>query len=693
MPRKKKRIDIVQHFKRIIFKDIKSIVYILGEQVTYIDTFSQFIPDLLGFTVVSSINKISLLSRLVEQERIDKEILNEFKKNVETVRNYIEESKVSHGLKAYGLSTVVLSEVLLGRYEESINILRRIVDLVNGIEDPLRRSSVLRDILYTLGMIRRYTRREIFEIPEETISSMASIISSTVQKIIDETEFIDDPYVRGRIFANIGFGTRLFSVISKAEIMAQWYDINQSQRLALDALNEVDKIGNWYQKGILLADAAAVLAISGEDTVNLAGEKFDDATEIAFRNIDREPLKAAQLLARIAYNKAFTKYYLDSDKFFYESIVISIEVAELSEAMPTIMRILRLASKARYFYIIYEVIKDWLLPMIDAERNAYLKAKFLAFCANAALPVSINWAVSIAREALSQIKSIINSELFPLHYGTGFFDDPLPYASKILDLIPLMANIAFIIPKDSIKILKDLSSIMDRLLMLYLRFFKREHMAPIGKRLIDFSKKFGIIVSALRDVPGVYKDIELIATKFLSNLESIIYMYDREHALSSYLLQIAYAHGLATRQPKKAGKYVESVINNLFEFEKNMWLFKDKRIEKEVFEDKVFREMFSRIMAMAIEIAFKANTALKDTVTKILIDISETTDQAKYTKFLTLLFEKIDDNDISKRVLIDIFNVLIDEGKITRKRIPRKLYKIIGNIDPMLAKFISEEIP
>ncbi|MEX0569412.1 MAG: hypothetical protein Q6363_009720 [Candidatus Njordarchaeota archaeon] len=693
MPRKRKKIDIVQHFRRIIFRDMKSIAYMLNEQVNYIGTFSQSIPDMLGFAIISSVNKISLLSRLVGHERVDREIVGELKKIIDGIKIDIETSKVPYGLKAYGLSTVVLSKVLLDMHDEGIELLEKAVDFIDMIEDSIYRSIVLRDVLYTLGMIRRYTKREAYEIPEETINSMASIISDTVQKIINETEFIGDPYVRGRIFANVGFGTRLFSVISKAEIMAQWYDVNQSQRLALDALDEAEKVGDWYQKGILLADAAAVLAISGDDTVNLAGEKFDAATEIAFKNINNDPLRASQLLARIAYDKAFTKYYLDSDKYFYESIVIPIEAMGLAEAMPTIMRVLRLASKARYFYIIYEVIKDWLLPMIDAERGIYTRAKFLALCANAALPVSINWSVNIAREALAQIKGVIDSELVPLYYDMGFLDDSLPYVSNILDLIPIMANIAFILPRDSIRLLKKVFYTIDKLLMVYLKYFKRKYKGSISEELVDFSEKLGVIISALRDVPNIYASIEPLATKFISSLEKIIQIYNTEHIISSFLLYTSYAYGLAFRQPKKAGKYVELVIDRIFKFEKNMWLFKDKKMEKAVFEDKIFRDVFSSIMAMAIEIAFKANTSLKETMIKILIDISETTDQRKYTEFLTLLFEKIDKDEISKQILINVFNVLIDEGKITRKRIPRRFYRIINNIDPMLAKFISEEIP
>ena len=157
----------------------------LNEQVNYIGTFSQSIPDMLGFAIISSVNKISLLSRLVGHERVDREIVGELKKIIDGIKIDIETSKVSYGLKAYGLSTVVLSKVLLDMHDEGIELLEKAVDFIDMIDDPIYRSIVLRDVLYTLGMIRRYTKREAYEIPEEAINSMASIISDTVQKIIN----------------------------------------------------------------------------------------------------------------------------------------------------------------------------------------------------------------------------------------------------------------------------------------------------------------------------------------------------------------------------------------------------------------------------------------------------------------------------------------------------------------------------
>ncbi len=691
MRRQRKELDLIKHFKRIVLREIKPIANLLAEQVTYLGTFSRVIADVLGYSVVSIINKINLLKRLDDSRRVDNEIVNEVMETINEIEYHMATSKVPLGLKAYGLSTVAVSRILLGQYDKGIELFDDVVGYVNGIESVLIRSNVLSDVLFNLGMIRRFTRRGTQEIPEEVIDSLSSKISGPVQRLITETNFITDAFVRAKIFVNIGFGTRLFSIVSRNEIMAQWYDVNQSQSLALDALSEANKIGDWYKRGIILSNAAAVLAISGDDTVNIAMEKFDEATELAFRYLNKYPLKAASLLGRIAYDKAFTKFYMDSDKFFFESIIIPLEVAALGEALPIILKILRLASKARYFYVIYEVVKDWLLPLIDREGDIIYKAKLLAMCSTVTIPVSVNWARSIAREALSLSKSVIDTEMLPIYYDVSLIDDPLAYVSNILNTLLIISNAAFPLPKDSVSFSRRVLAMVEKLLNLYVRRFKKSSKYRIVDKIIDFNRRFGIIIASLRRTPRLYEEALTLADKFLFNIKQLFIITYGSSSLERFLADLAFIHGLSSRGVVDVTKYLNSVMNALFSYERNMWGFKNEEILR-LIKNRDKLRMLSDILRIIVEVSFLTDQKLKDTVTKILIDLSESMDQKTYTTMFMSIIEKIERKEISRYLLTNVLNVLIDEGKMSKSTISRRFYKVINSIDPLLARFISEEI-
>ena len=689
---KHKKLDVLKHFKRIILREIKPLSTLLAEQVSYLGTFSHVIPDMLGYSIVSIVNKVNLLRRLEDNERVEKEIIREVLSAINEIEVYMSSSEVPLGLKAYGLSTVVVSRILFEEYAKGVDLFRDVVAIVNKIDNAVKRSVVLSDVLFSLGMIRRYTRRGTQEIPGEVLDSLASMISDTVQRIISETNFITDPYARGRIFANIGFGTRLFSVISREEIMAQWYDINQSQSLALDALNEAEKIGDWYKRGLIISDAATVLAISGDDTVSLASEKFDEATELAFKYLNKNPLKAASLLGRIAYDKAFTRFYMDSDKFFYESIIIPLEAASLNDAFPLIMKILWLASKARYFYVIYEIVKDCLLPLIDREKDVIQKARFLAMCSAITIPVSINWSRNIANEALSLVKSFVDSEVLPIYYEPSLIGDPLSYTLNIMSVASVISHAAYSMPKESVSIFNRVLTIADRLLSTYTRYFRRRAKYSLVDKIAEFNKKLGFIISSLKKTPRLYKDAMNLGDKFVYNVRQIIARIYGVDSLEHIMTYLSFLYGLSHRRNKDVIKPINNIIHDLFKYENNMWCLKREEIIKMIGKDKNTFGLFVEILKIVSEIAYNLNQSLKETIIKILIDLSEAMDQKTYTSLLTALVEKIENRDIVKVLISNVFNILIDEGRISKSVMPKKLYRVINNIDPMLARFILEEI-
>ncbi len=687
---KKKDIDILKHFKRIILKSLKPIVDVLSDQVRYLGTFSRVMPDILGYNTISSINKVYLLYRLEKPERVRQEIVKQILDLLRVVEADVDASSAPLGLKAYALSIVVLSQILLDEHEPGLELFEKVVSMVNNIQDILHRSIVLSDVLFNLGSIRRYVRRKFIEIPEEVINGLASQVSDSVQRIISEASLINDAYIRGRIFASIGFGTRLFGVISKEEIMAQWYDVNQSQRLALDAIDEAEKIGDWYKKGVVLADAATVLAISGEDTTNLAEQKFDEATELAFRFLKKNPMRAARLIGRIAYDKAFTKFYMDSDKFFYESIIIPLEVGGLEEALPVIMRNLRLASKARYFYVVYEVVKDWLLPLADKENDLLRKAKFLSICSHMAIPISISWASAIAREAVSIVKNIINSELLPMLYDTIFVGDPLVYIYSILRVIPIFANIAFSIPKETAEFLYRILGMTENFTKIYIRVFRR-NIGRHLKEVLNFSHELGVLAAHFRDLPRIYEEVVNIAEQFAYSARRVLASACID-PLEQYLPCVYFLYGLSQRMSSYVLEKAKNIMMELFEFQNNMWVPKDEKIIQKLARRKQHLETFSEILRILGEIMLRTQKPIRDTYLKILTDLSELLDQRIYAGLFLRVIEKIENKEVSKQLLTRVFNVLIDEGKITRDLVTRRFYKVINAIDPILAKFIVEEV-
>jgi len=689
--KKRKNVDVLKHFKRIILRDIKPISTLLAEQVTYLGTFSRVIPDMLGYNIISMINKIHLLYRLDKEERVNREVVNEVLDIIRSIEVSIRSSNASANLKAYGLSNVVVAYILLGEYDRGVGVFDEVAREVESIQDTLRRSIAIADVLFNLGTIRRYTKRKSQNIPEDVVNSLANNVSPIVQKVISEAEFIKDAYVRGRIYANIGFGTRLFTIFSREEIIAQWYDINQSQRLALDAIDEAEKIGDWYRKGIILADAAAVLAISGEDTVGLSSEKFDEAIELAFKHLKKYPIRAASLLGRIAYDKAFTRFYVDSDKYFFESIIIPLEVGGLEEGLPTIVRILRLASKVRYFYVVYEVVRDWLLPLIEKETNFLSRAKYLSVCANIALPVSISWAVNIAREALSMTKSVVDSEILPLYYDTIFMGDMLAYAYNIIKVLPTLANVAFPLPHETIKIVDRVFRLTENITKSYLRMIRRKIRRGRMDEIFNFIHELGVFMSFLRNIPVLYDRVYGMAEQFTRSVHQIFKILFKDSPII-YIPHAYLIHGAAGKPSELVVRKAREILERIFKYEKNMWIIRNKDIYKRITRDGEALRIFGDLMGLLGEVALRSGGVLSDTYTRIITDLSEVLDQKAYTDLLVAVLERIERKDVTRKLLHKILNILIDEQRVMWGVMSKKLYRIINNIDPVLAKFLIEEV-
>ena len=690
---RRRQIDLIHHFKKLVFRDLKPLFSLLSQEVTNLETFTYAFPHMLSFNISSTINKIELLNRLENPDRVRKEIVLPLLDMLDDMEEYIRDSKAPAGLRAKSLSLIATTKLIFEKYNEAIELMEDVQKLVNSIENPLYRSQTIRDILHNLGSIHRLVRKETLFIPDDVTNKLTSIFAEVVKKSISEADIIENPFIRGRIYANLGFGARMFHVVINRETIAEWFDVNQAQRLALDSLSEAEKTRDWYERAFLFADSAAVLAISGEDTVGLANEKFDEAAELAFKHVTDDPHRAAYILGRIAYNKAYTRFYMDSEKFFYESIAILIETLGIEGAMPTIRKILKLAIKTRYFYIVYETMRDWLLPLIDQIRNIPHKARFLAMSSHLVLPLSINWATSLARESLSMIRGLIENESLSVYYDYLPFGRPLFYASEILDTLPVLSHAAFVLPSESRRVLSGLITIMESLLRIYLRNIRRRISRDSGKNVISFSRKLGVSLVALKSIPTFYTALDDIAQKFLHNLkETLIIKYGADQIFS--LIPYSYfAHGIAQGDFQRARDIARQIIDELFVHDKTMWRFRNEKFSEILIKEKHLIEILGEILGILIEICFRIGGTLRDTITRIIIDLSEQIDSKTYTKLLISILERIRDRAVAKKLLVDTMNVLLDERRISKKDLSSKFFRTIRSIDSALAKTIAEELP
>ncbi len=690
--RRRKRIDLIQHFKKLILKDLKPLLNLISQEVTTLNTFSYAFPYMLSFSISSAINKIELLRRLEDPSRVEKNVVSSVLQIIEEMREYIVSSEAPIGLKAKSLSVIATAKLVFDKYNDAIVLMKKIQKLINAIRNPLTRSNVIRDVLYNLGSINRLVRRDSIAIPDEILNRLTGILAEVIKRNISEADIIDDPFIRGRIYTNLGFGARMFHIVINRGTIAEWFDINQAQRLALDGLSEAEKTRDWYEKSFLLADSAMVLAISGEDTVGLANEKFNEAAEIAFKHISDDPSRAAYLIGRIAHDKAYTRFYMDSEKFFYESIVLLIETLGIEAGMSTIKKILKLAIKTRYYYIVYETMRDWLLPLIDQIRSISQRARLLAISSHLVLPLSMNWAISLARESLSMVRNVIENESLSIYYDYIPLGRPLLYASEILEYIPALSNAAYILPVESKKILSGVTTILESLLRIHLKSIKRRMSIDIGKSMVTFSKKLGNSLVALKSIPAFYTILNDIAHRFFHDLDNILSAKYGEKQIRSLIPYSYFAYGIAQGDIHRASNIVRKIIERMFVYDKTMWRFKNETLPETLTKDRYLVEILGEILGVIVEIGFRASNTLRDTITRIIIDLSEHIESKIYTRLLVSILERIKNRIVAKRLLVNTINVLLDEKKIRRKDLPNKFFRVIKNIDSALAKTIVEEI-
>ncbi|MCR8473418.1 MAG: hypothetical protein NDP21_04130, partial [Crenarchaeota archaeon] len=88
MVNEKKDVDLVQHFRKLILKDLKPLTSMLSEQVTFLKTFSRFFPNMLSLSVNSAINKVSLLYRLEDSSVVDEEVVSTISQTLNEMKVY-----------------------------------------------------------------------------------------------------------------------------------------------------------------------------------------------------------------------------------------------------------------------------------------------------------------------------------------------------------------------------------------------------------------------------------------------------------------------------------------------------------------------------------------------------------------------------------------------------------------------------
>ncbi|MCR8453961.1 MAG: hypothetical protein NDP13_03130 [Crenarchaeota archaeon] len=690
MVNEKKDVDLVQHFRKLILKDLKPLTSMLSEQVTFLKTFSRFFPNMLSLSVNSAINKVSLLYRLEDSSVVDEEVVSTISQTLNEMKVYIESSKAPNKLKAESLSVITAANLALGDYKNALSIVKKTTKLIDLIKDPVSRSVAIRMVLSNLGSINRLIRREFVNLPDEVVGQIASAFAQVVGKNLSEADLIQNSFTRGIIYANLGFGATMFHTIVNRGTIAEWFDVNQAQRLALDSLNEAEKTSNWYEKALLLADSSTVLAITGEDTVNLANEKFNEAAELAFKHISDNPKKAAYVIGRIAYDKAFTKFYIDSDKLFYESVAILIETLGVEKGISTIRDILRLIIKARYYYVAYEIIKDWILPMTSKIQSSCSKARLLATCSHIALPISTNWASTLAGESILTIRNVIEDSTLT-QYSRTLISENISHIDSILGCIPALLEAAYVLPHESRKIISKAESIIEmifRTCMIGIKgkgTYKSVHIKTLSRNL-------GKALASVKPIPAFYEALSETSYRLLQELGKALKTESLINRIYDALIYASFAHGISKGDPSKAASIAKGVIDKLFIYDKNMWRFKDEKLLERLAKNGSLTELIGDVIGSLVEVCFKVGGSLRDTLSKIIVDLSEYIEHGRYTKLLTNALSKIRSRIIARKLLMNVINVLVDEKKIQREDLSGDFLRAIKNIDPVLARNIIDEL-
>ena len=208
--KQKRHIDLISHFKRIIFRDLKPLQYLLLEETKYLGSFTSFWPHIFNFTFSSITNKITLLNRLTDPEKIQKDITNKILETLLSMENVIKDSLAPPELKARSIACLAVANLMLDNYEKTLDLAKLTTKYIDAIKFPVRRSTAIRDVLYFIGNISRYSKRDQIDIPDEILNELSTLLSQAVEKNIVEANLVQDPYKRALIYTNLGFGSRMF---------------------------------------------------------------------------------------------------------------------------------------------------------------------------------------------------------------------------------------------------------------------------------------------------------------------------------------------------------------------------------------------------------------------------------------------------------------------------------------------------
>ena len=234
-------------------------------------------------------------------------------------------------------------------------------------------------------------------------------------------------------------------------------------------------------------------------------------------------------------------------------------------------------------------------------------------------------------------------------------------------------------------------TITENLTKAYFRMFRRRIRKDYIREALNFSYELGFFVAHLRSMPKLYEEAYNAAEQFAYSIRQLLKSLHRD-PLEQYLPCVYLIYGLSQRMNDHVLEKAKMILAKLFEFKNNMWVPRDEEVLKKISRKKEYLEIFSDIMRVLGEIILRSREPIRDTYLKILTDLSEILDPKTYAELFMHMIEKIENREVSKQLLSRVFNVLIDEGKITRDLITKRFYKVINAIDPVLARFIVEEV-
>ena len=233
--------------------------------------------------------------------------------------------------------------------------------------------------------------------------------------------------------------------------------------------------------------------------------------------------------------------------------------------------------------------------------------------------------------------------------------------------------------------------IIENLAKMYFKVLRRRMRKDRIREALDFSYELGVFVANFKHLPKLYEEAYNAAEQFAYSIRQLLVSLHSD-PLEQYLPSTYFIYGLSQKISDNVLERAKGILMKIFEFRNNMWVFRNDEILERITKKKRSLEIFSDIMRILGEIALKSRKPMRDTYLKILTDLSEILDPKIYAKLFMRVIEKMENKAISKQLLSSVFNVLIDEGKITRDLITRKFYKVINAIDPILARFIVEEV-